>query len=256
MKRSVIALTVMVLSAGLSSPAQAAGARPEAAGSAGARCALSVFGPGATYHPRIHPADFGPNVTNPYLPLRPGKTYVYAGTKDGKTAIDIFAPSHKTRLIDGVRTRVVNDRLLLNGVLEERTSDYYAQDRCGNVWYFGEDTATLDRSGHVVSREGSFHAGVNGAQPGVFMQAHPQLGRLFRQEWSQGNAEDQFKTIAKNASVQVPAGTFHHALRTEETTALEPGVVDNKLYVKGVGEVVEVAVKGPVEKLVLVDVIS
>jgi hypothetical protein len=243
----------MVLAAGLSTSAQPAGAQ---AGSGGARCALPVFGPGATYHPTIHPSDFSPDVTNPYLPLRPGKTYVYAGTKDAKTAIDIFAPSRKTRVIDGVRTRVVNDRLLLNGVLEERTSDYYAQDRCGNVWYFGEDTATLDRSGHVVSREGSFHAGVQGAQPGVFMQAHPQLGRLFRQEWSPGNAEDQFKVIAKNVSVRVPAGTFHHALRTEETTALEAGVVDNKLYVKGVGEVVEVAVKGPVEKLVLVDVLG
>lgn len=173
MKRSLIALTLMVLAAGLSTSALAAGARPEAAGSGGARCTLPVFGPGATYHPTIHPSDFSPNVTNPYLPLRPGKTYVYAGTKDGKAAIDIFAPSRKTRVIDGVRTRVVNDRLFLNGVLEERTTDYYAQDRCGNVWYFGEDTATLDRSGHVVSRGGSFHAGVKGAQPGVFMQAHP-----------------------------------------------------------------------------------
>jgi hypothetical protein len=256
MKRSLVALTAMALAAGLSTAAQAAGTWPQASRPGEGCCALPVFGPGVNYHPTIRPSNFSPNVTNRYFPLRPGKTYVYAGTKDGKTAIDVFAPSRRTRVIDGVRTRVVNDRLLLNGVLEERTSDYYAQDRCGDVWYFGEDTATLDTSGHVVSREGSFHAGMKGAQPGVFMQAHPQLGRLFRQEWSRGNAEDQFKAIAKNASVNVPAGTFHHALRTEETTALEPGVVDNKLYVKGVGEVVEVAVKGPVEKLVLVDVLS
>ncbi len=255
MKRSLIALAVMVLVAGWSTSAPAAGARPEASRSGGARCPLPVFGPGATYHPTIHPSDFSPNVTNPYFPLRPGTTYVYAGTKDGKTATNIFAPSRKTKVIDGVRTRVVNDRLLLNGVLEERTTDYYAQDRCGNVWYFGEDTATLDRSGHVVSRGGSFRAGVKGAQPGVFMQGHPQLGRWFRQEWSPGNAEDKFKSTSNNASVRVPAGTFHHALRTVETTALEPSVVDNKLYVKGVGEVEEVAVKGPVEKLVLVDVL-
>lgn len=105
--------------------------------------------------------------------------------------------SRRTRIVDGVRTRVVNDRLCLNGVPEELTSDYYAQDRSGNVWYFGEDTATLDRFGKVVSREGSFRAGVKGAQPGVFMQAHPELGRSFRQEWFAGHAEDQFKVLAK-----------------------------------------------------------
>jgi hypothetical protein len=218
-------------------------------------CVLPQFGPGAAYHPAIDPSQFGPDVDNPWLPLKPGTTFVYAGTKDGKNAIDVFAVSRRTRTIDGVRTRIVNDRLYLNGVLEERTSDYYAQDRCGNVWYFGEDTATLDRLGKVLSREGSFHAGVKAAQPGVFMQAQPELGRSFRQEWSPGNAEDQFKLIAKNASVTVPFGTFHHALRTQETTALEPEVVDNKLYVRGIGEVQELAVKGPVERLSLVDVL-
>ena len=67
------------------------------------------------------------------------------------------------------------------------------QDRCGNVWYFGEDTATLDRKGNVIDTEGSFRAGVDGAQPGVFMQANPEVGRQFRQEWYQGHAEDTFR---------------------------------------------------------------
>jgi hypothetical protein len=253
MKGKLIALTAMVLAAGLS--ATAAPAAPAAARSSGPRCALPVFGPGAAYHPSIRPSDFRPDVSNPYFPLRPGTTYVYAGTKDGKQAVDLFAASQETKVIDGVKTRMVNDRLLLNGVLEERTTDYYAQDRCGNVWYFGEDTATLDRLGHVVSRDGSFHAGVNGAQPGVYMQAHPQIGRLFRQEWSPGTAEDQFRTLSENASITVPFGTFHHVLRTQETTALEPAVIDNKVYVKGLGQVEEVALKGPAEKLVLVDVL-
>jgi hypothetical protein len=124
------------------------------------------------------------------------------------------------------------------------------------VWYFGEDTATLDASGHVASTEGSFRAGVHGAQPGVYMQARPQLGRMFRQEWSQGNAEDQFKALSRNACITVPYGTFHHALRTRETTALEPTVVDNKYYIAGVGQVEEVTVKGPLEKLVLIDVLD
>jgi hypothetical protein len=228
---------------------------PSSAG-AGSACPLPRFGPGRSYHPRIDPADFSPHVTNRWFPLTPGKILVYSGIKDGKKALDLFAPSSRTRVIDGVRTRVVEDRGYLGNVLEERTSDYYAQDRCGNVWYFGEDTATLDRHGHVVDTEGTWHAGVDGAQPGVFMQAHPQLGRRFRQEWYQGQAEDVFKVIDHSAPVTVPYGSFRHALRTAETTALEPGIVDNKYYVKGIGEVAELAVRGPREEFKLVEIIS
>lgn len=227
-----------------------------ALGTTAAACPLPTFGPGSTYQPPINPAGFTPNVTNRLFPLRPGRTLVYTGTKDGKKALNLVTTTKRTRRIDGVTTRVVEDRLYLNNVLEERTSDYYAQDRCGNVWYFGEDTATLDANGRVVSRDGSFRAGVNGAQPGVYLQAHPQIGRLFRQEWSPGNAEDQFRALSTHASITVPFGTFHNALRTQETTALEPAVVDNKFYVKGLGQVEEVAVRGPVEKLVLIDVLS
>ena len=228
---------------------------PASAG-VGSSCPLPRFGPGRSYHPHINPASFSPNVTNRLFPLTPGKTLVYTGTKDGKKALDLVVATSRTRRIDGVRTRVVEDRLYLNNVLSERTSDYYAQDRCGNVWYFGEDTAELDRHGHVVSTEGSFHAGVDGAQPGVFMQAHPQLGRRFRQEWYQGQAEDVFKVIDRSAPVTVPFGSFRHALRTEETNALEPDVLDNKYYVRGIGEVAELAVKGPREALRLVEIIS
>lgn len=221
-----------------------------------ASCQLPKFGPGGAYHPHIDPADFSPDVTNPYFPLPPGKTFVYAGTKDGKKALDIFVPTSRTRVIDGVTTRVVEDRGYLNNRLRERTSDYYAQDRCGNVWYFGEDTAELDRHGHVISTEGSFHAGVDGAEPGVFMQAHPQLDRKFRQEWYQGHAEDQFSLIDRSTPVTVPYGSFDHALRTRETTVLEPAVVDSKYYVQGVGEVAELSVKGPHEAFRLVEIIS
>jgi hypothetical protein len=223
---------------------------------AGSSCPLPRFGPGRSYHPRIDPADFSPHVTNELFPLRPGTMLVYTGIKDGTKALDLFAPTSRTRVIAGVRTRVVEDRGYLSNVLEERTSDYYAQDRCGNVWYFGEDTATLDANGRVVDTEGSWHAGVDGAQPGVFMQAHPQLGRKFRQEWYQGQAEDVFKAIDRSAAVTVPYGRFRHALRTAETTALEPGIVDNKYYVKGIGEVAELAVRGPREEFKLVEIIS
>ncbi len=239
------ALALTLIGAALVTPATAAPS-----------CPLPVFGPGRDYHPVIDPASFSPNVDNPLLPLTPGTTLVYTGTKDGKKALDLSATTSRTAVIDGVTTRVVEDRLYLNNFLEERTSDYYAQDSCGNVWYFGEDTATLDKHGNVVSTEGSFHAGVDGAQPGVFMEAQPTVGRRFRQEWYAGHAEDTFAVVSLSSPVTVPAGSFPHALRTKESTALEPAVLDNKYYVEGIGEVKEVAVKGPLELLELVEVIS
>jgi hypothetical protein len=226
------------------------------AGAATSRCALPGFGPGRSYHPRIDPKNFTPDVNNRFFPLTPGRTLVSTGVKDGKAALNMFTTTKRTMIIDGVTTRVVEDRLYLDNVLEERTSDYYAQDRCGNVWYFGEDTAVLDAHGHRVSTDGSFHAGVDGAQPGVFMQAHPGTGRRFRQEWYHGHAEDQYRVLQPSTTVHVPAGTFGHALRTEETTAVEPDVVDNKYFVAGIGQVEEIAVKGPAERLELVEIID
>ncbi len=246
------ALTLSLAATFAVAPATVATAAPAPARS----CPLPSFGPGASYHPHIDRSTFTPHVTNPWFPLKPGTTLLYEGVKDGKPAVDIFATSTRTRVIDGVRTRVVEDRLFLNGVLEERTSDYYAQDACGNVWYFGEDTAVLDKHGHVIDTSGSFHAGIDGAQPGVFMQARPEQDRRFRQEWYRGQAEDTFKVVDLSTSITVPYGSFRQALRTAETTALEPGVLDNKYYVRGIGQVEEVAIKGPREKLVLVDVIS
>ena len=214
-----------------------------------------MFGPGSRYRPRIEPRNFSPRVTNPWFPLKPGRTMIYTGVKDGEPALDVVAVTSRTRMVDSVRTRVVEDRLYLNHVLVERTSDYYAQDKCGNVWYFGEDTAELDAHGRVVSTEGSFHAGVDGAQPGVFMQHHPQVGRLFRQEWYSGHAEDVFKVVALSAPVTVPYRHFNHALRTAEFTALEPDVLDAKYYVRGIGEVSEVSLRGPAEALRLIAII-
>jgi hypothetical protein len=246
-------LLACTLPTGILAAALSAGAA--GAGTAAA-CPLPIFGPGAEYHPQISPAAFSPNVDNPWFPLTPGRTLVYTGIKDGKPALDLVVPTARTKVIDGVTTRIVADRLYRGNRLAERTSDYYAQDRCGNVWYFGEDTAELDRRGHVTSREGSFHAGKGGAQPGVIMQAQPELGRRFRQEWYRGHAEDTFRAVDLSARVSVPYGRFGNALRTRETTALEPGVVDNKLYAKGIGELTERAVKGPREALRLSEVIG
>ena len=198
------------------------------------------------------PARFSAHVDNPWFPLTPGTTYIYRGVKDGHTARDVLTVTHRTAMIDGVPCVVVKDRLYLDGRLEERTTDWYTQDRKGNVWYFGEVTAQLDASGKVRSTEGSWRAGVHKAQPGIYMPAHPHGGQSGRQEFLKGQAEDHFRVLGLRSGVSVPYVTSRHALLTEEWTPLEPGVLDHKLYVRGIGTVLEKAVKGGDERLALV----
>ena len=200
----------------------------------------------------IDPANFVATIDNPWFPLKPGSVWTYRGVKDGEPSFDVVTVTGKTKVIQGVTCVVVSDRLKLSGVLEETTLDYYAQDLAGNVWYFGEDTAELDKNGKVTSREGSWMSGVDGAHAGVFMEATPTVGKDILQEYLKGHAEDHFAVIDLNAKVTVPYGSFSNALETKEWTPLEPDVLDHKFYVQGVGEVREVAVKGPKEELVLI----
>jgi hypothetical protein len=199
-----------------------------------------------------HWPTFVPVVTNPWFPLLPGTTWVYRGHKDGKPSRDVVAVAHATRVIDGVRCAVVQDRLYERGRLEERTTDYYAQDAAGAVWYFGEDTAELDAAGHVKRRAGTWQAGVHGAKAGIYMPAHPRPGQTGRQEYLAGQAEDHFRVLSLDASVHSPATSSTHALLTQEWTPLEPGVIDHKLYVRGIGTVREQTVHGGSELAVLV----
>jgi hypothetical protein len=201
--------------------------------------------------PVPRPVDFATRIDNPWYPLEPGTTLVYRGAKDGQAARDVLTVTHQTAVIDGVRCTVVRDRLYLGGRLFERTTDWYAQDKRGNVWYFGEATAELDRSGRVTSTEGSFRAGRDGAQAGLFMPANPKVGDAFRQEYYKGHAEDHFQVLSLRATVTVPYLSSTRALLTKEQTPLEPGVVDHKYYVRGVGTVLEETVKGGTERLVL-----
>jgi hypothetical protein len=198
------------------------------------------------------PDDFVRRVDNPWFPLIPGTTFVYRGVKDGKAARDVYTVTQAAKTIQGVRCTGVRDRLFLVGRLEERTTDWYAQDRRGNVWYFGESTAELDRAGRVTSTEGSWQAGRSGAQAGIYMTARPQVGQSRRQEYYKGHAQDHFSVLTLRASVSVPYVSSNRALLTKEWTPLEPGTVDHKYYLRGIGEVKEVTVKGPTERLELV----
>jgi hypothetical protein len=211
-----------------------------------------VSGAGPGFPATLSPSDFVPRVDNPWFPLKPGSVWHYAGLKDRAKTTDVVKATDKTKTILGVNTTVVHDVVRVHGRPEETTNDYYAQDRDGNVWYFGEATKTLDKQGNTVSTEGSFQAGVNGARPGVLVPGHPKVGQVGQQELLKGQAEDHFKVLDLNARVSVPFVSSSHALRTAEWTPLEPKTLDNKYYVRGIGTVREIAVKGPVERLRLV----
>jgi hypothetical protein len=219
--------------------------------------ALSNAGVVAAANPTFDPSNFsGHAVHNPWFPLVPGTTLVYKGVKDGKKGTDIVHVTKRTRVVDGVLATVVEDTTTLNGRLSEHTLDWYAQDDAGNVWYVGERTAEYNRYGEVISREGSWEAGVNGALPGVFMPAHPHVGDSYRQEFLPGEAEDHFEITNLDATVTVPYATYTGAMRTKEWTPLEPGVRDAKFYAIGVGEVEEKTVIGPTEVFKLVQIVT
>ena len=116
---------------------------------------------------RVHPSPSHftqGRVDNSWFPLKPGTRYVYRGTEEGAHIRDVLVSTYRTKVVDGVTCRVVFDRVWRNGRLNEGTHDFYAQTKRGTVWYFGEHTATLDRHGHVRSREGSFMSGRHGAE--------------------------------------------------------------------------------------------
>jgi hypothetical protein len=186
--------------------------------------------------------DYVRTVDNQWFPLKTGSVWRYTGVKDGKSSRDVVKVTGATKTILGVITTAVSDRLYIEGRLEERTTDWYAQDTRGNVWYFGEATAELDRHGRVKTTEGSWQAGVDGAKAGIFMPGNPRPGQTGRQEFLKGHAEDHFKVLRRTRTTVL----------TKEWTPLEPGVIDHKYYRRGVGTVLEKTVKGGDERNTLV----
>ena len=185
----------------------------------------------------VSTAGLGPNITNPYWPMPPGTRWVY---RDGATQRNAVTVLKRTDTIDGVQTRVVHDVVYAHGKVVEDTIDWYAQDAKGNVWYMGE--ATKEYSGGHVSTEGSWKAGVDGAQPGIVVPAHPAVGASYRQEYLKGHTEDEARNMSLDEQVRVPAGHYTHVFMTRETTRLEPKALEYKYYARGVGPVLAVSV--------------
>ncbi|HLC09470.1 MAG TPA: hypothetical protein VJK06_09325 [Methyloceanibacter sp.] len=196
----------------------------------------------------FNPNNFIRQINNPYFPLKPGTTFVYK-TPDGSEIVRTTV-THETKKVLGVTCIVVLDRAFVDGELVERTRDYYAQDKNGNVWYFGEAARNFE-NGEFLNTDGSWLAGVNGATPGIIMKGHPHVGDRYDQENAPGIAEDRAKIVSLDSTKTVPHGGFQHVLVTAETNPLEPGFLERKYYAPGIGLVLAIDVlTGDREELV------
>jgi hypothetical protein len=194
------------------------------------------------YAPTIDPAAFTATVDNPFFPLRPGMRWDYRSNRPDGVETTVVTATNKTRTIMGVPCVEVRDIVKLAGKLKEDTLDWYAQDRDGTVWYFGEDTKEYE-NGKVSSTEGTWSAGVRGAQPGILMPARPSVGDRYRQEYYKGHAEDLAEVLSLTERAQVPTGSYDGVVMTKETTPLEPDVLEHKYYAHGIGMALTVDVK-------------
>ena len=206
-----------------------------------------------TYAPVVEPANFVAGVDNPYFPLKPGTTFIYDGvTEKGHEHVEVVVTSD-TKVIMGVTCIAVSDTVTVDGKLEEGTVDWYAQDKQGNVWYFGEDTQEY-KDGKVSSTHGAWLAGVDGALPGIIMKANPTVGETYRQEYYKGEAEDWATVLSVSESVTVPTGSYSEVLMTNEWAGLDnPPVYEHKYYANGVGNILTKGVEGGWE-LILVEI--
>ena len=202
--------------------------------------------------PSPDPDDFVDEIDNPYLPLAVGNEWVYKATGDDPETITVTV-TDETKVVAGVTTTVVHDVVTgPDGKVIEDTRDWFAQDADGNVWYFGEDTREYDERGRV-DEAGSWEAGVDGAEAGLVMPAEPRVGDAYRQEWYPGEAEDKARVVSVDATVDIAFGDYERVLETEDTTSLEPGLVERKYYARGVGLVLEETVAGGSDRAELVE---
>ncbi len=231
-------------------------ARPVAVGAALAAAALGIGAAAAAAAPadrlprgsetfELDPADFTTRIDNPYWPMRPGARWVYRETDaSGARQRVVVTVTRRTKLIaNGIRARVVHDVVSEGGKPVEVTDDFYAQDKRGTIWYLGEATTEYE-DGKPVSTEGSFEAGVDGAQAGVMVPARPRPGLRYRQEYYRGHAEDRARIVSVREQAEVPFGHFRRVLMTRDVNPLEPKVLEFKFYARGIGPVLAVGVSG------------
>lgn len=217
-------------------------------------CCGVLLGAGASAShaaPSFNPAKFSraQSITNQYFPLTPGTTFFFEGTFDGKSSNSHFYVSHQTRVILGIPCVVVRDSVWVEGAIEETTADWFAQDDDMNVWYMGEYSTVYPS----LSHDGSFQAGVLGAQAGIVMEGDPKVGDIYRQEYFAGHAEDSAKILSLTESICVPYGCYTgNVLLTNEQTPIDPGITEAKHYAVGIGNVKSMDITGSTDESHLV----
>jgi hypothetical protein len=192
----------------------------------------------------LNPDDFVEQIDNPYWPMAPGSNWVFTQTdfEGNKERIEITVTNRK-KTIQGIEATVVRDVVTQDGELVEDTFDWFAQDKDGTLWYMGEDTTEYE-NGKPTTKAGSWEAGRDGAQAGVFLPGKPEVGMTYRQEYRAGEAEDQTKVLSLDEQVEVPQGFYRDVLMTKDFTPLQPKVLEHKFYARGVGPVLVVGVSG------------
>jgi hypothetical protein len=202
-----------------------------ACGGSGSSSAAQPTGGGATTTPEtaslpvdakpfpIDPSEFTTEIDNPYWPMKPGSQWVFRETNaEGSVSRVVVTVLDKTKTIaNGVDARIVHDQVTEGGQVAEDTYDWYAQDAAGNLWY---------------------------ALPGIIMPASPQVGMTYREEYYKGHAEDGASIISTDALAKVPYGRFEDGVQTRNFSAIEPDVIEEKIYAQGVGVVLEITVSG------------
>jgi hypothetical protein len=199
----------------------------------------------------LDPAEFTTEIDNPYWPMKVGSRWVYRETDaEGTVTRVVVTVTDQTKTIMGIDSVVVHDIVTEHGEVKEDTLDWYAQDADGNIWYMGEDTKEYE-NGKVSSTKGSWEAGVDGAQAGIIVPAHPKPGLSYREEYYKGEAEDAAEVLSLNARAKVPFGTFDNVVQTRNITPLEPDLIEEKFYARGVGMVLAITVSGGSDREVL-----
>jgi hypothetical protein len=250
-RRTTLALMVALLAVATAACSQGRPTTKESAGKPAANAAQPSDLPQGGEPVQLDPAQFTTRIDNRWWPMTPGSRWTYRETdgQDSTKRVQVTV-TDQTKTIIGIQARVVHDVVTEDGQLVEDTYDWYAQDAKGNIWYLGEDTKEYE-NGKVATTEGSWQAGVDGAQPGILLPADPKRQMEYRQEYYKGQAEDAAKVLSLDMRAKVPAGLFDQVLVTREYTPLEPNLLEHKFYAPKVGPVLAITVKGGSSRAVL-----
>ena len=250
MRHTILSISAAVLI--VSATACGGGSSQSTGTSVGTTGAASPSLPQGDEPVTLDPAEFTTKIDNPYWPMKVGSRWVYRETdaEGAVTRVEVTV-TDQTKTITGIESVVVHDIVTEDGEVKEDTLDWYAQDADGNIWYMGEDTKEYE-NGKVSSTKGSWEAGVDGAQAGIIVPAHPKPGLSYREEYYKGEAEDAADVLSLNARAKVPFGTFDHVLQTRNVTPLDADLVEEKFYARGVGMVLAITVSGGSDREVVV----